>query len=305
MSSKKRVIQDGRGASPQPKKAPKRSAPPKRKVRDHDGGGPAPRPRSPGAGSSPRPGGATGPRSRKPAMPAMPARPPARNVRPKAAAKPQPRIRASHAVVPDTAGPRGPRGPHAGGVRSGRPLKPLPVEGRDLKPKTLGGGMRKAPLGVPKRAIAARPPRRTVPPAPAPGPSNAARELALALAAAAIEKKALGIEILDVTGKVDYADFLVVMTGRGGRHVHAIATGIEEEMRKRKSVPLSVEGLAGATWVLIDFGDVVVHVFQEEARALYDIEGLWIDAGRIPVPDADKVEGPASHDGGHPLMPGG
>jgi ribosome-associated protein len=52
-----------------------------------------------------------------------------------------------------------------------------------------------------------------------------------------------------------------------------------------------VEGLAGATWVLIDFGDVVVHVFQEDARAVYDIEGLWIDAGRIPVPDADRIEG--------------
>jgi ribosome-associated protein len=45
-----------------------------------------------------------------------------------------------------------------------------------------------------------------------------------------------------------------------------------------------VEGLTASTWVLIDFGDVVVHVFQEEARLLYDIEGLWIDAGRVPVP---------------------
>jgi ribosome-associated protein len=178
-----------------------------------------------------------------------------------------------------------------GSSAGGRPLKPIRVEGRDLKPKTLGGGLRKAPLGVPKRAIAARPQRRSVPPSPPAEPSSAARDLALALAAAAIDKKAIGIEILDVTGKVDYADFLVVMTGRGGRHVHAIATGIEEAMRKRKLSPISMEGLAGATWVLIDFGDVVVHVFQEDARAIYDIEGLWIDAGRVPVPDADKTEG--------------
>jgi len=113
-------------------------------------------------------------------------------------------------------------------------------------------------------------------------------------------KKAIGIEILDVTGKVDYADFLVVMTGRSDRHVHAIATGIEEAMRRRKLAPLSMEGLSAATWVLIDFGEVVVHVFQEEARALYDIEGLWIDASRIPVP-ADTTPVPAS--GPSPRLP--
>ncbi|HVY47819.1 MAG TPA: ribosome silencing factor, partial [Minicystis sp.] len=79
-------------------------------------------------------------------------------------------------------------------------------------------------------------------------------------------------------------DFLVIMTGRSDRHVHAIATGIEEEMRRKGVAPLSMEGLGAATWVLIDFGDVVVHVFQEEARSLYDIEGLWIDASRVPVP---------------------
>jgi ribosome-associated protein len=94
-----------------------------------------------------------------------------------------------------------------------------------------------------------------------------------------------------VTGKIDYADFLVVMTGRSDRHVHAIATGIEEAMRKKKHAPLSMEGLSAATWVLMDFGDVVVHVFQEESRAVYDIEGLWIDASRVPVP-ADPAAPP-------------
>ena len=55
--------------------------------------------------------------------------------------------------------------------------------------------------------------------------------------------------------------------------------------------PLSVEGREQATWVLMDFGDVVVHVFQEEARRLYDIEGLWIDAGRVPVPSGAEPSG--------------
>lgn len=121
--------------------------------------------------------------------------------------------------------------------------------------------------------------------------SSYARELAVALAAEGIEKKAIGIEILDVTGKIDYADFLVIMTGRSDRHVQAIAMGLEEAMRKKKVAPLSMEGLTEATWVLIDFGDVVVHVFQEDARRVYDIEGLWIDAGRVPVPKGAEPPG--------------
>jgi len=111
-----------------------------------------------------------------------------------------------------------------------------------------------------------------------------ARELALVIAAAALDKKALAIEILDVVGKIDYADFLVLMTGRSNRHVDALAQGIEEACRKRKTRPLSVEGTPEASWVLIDFGNIVVHIFQEEARGLYDIEGLWLDAKRLQVP---------------------
>ncbi len=116
-------------------------------------------------------------------------------------------------------------------------------------------------------------------------PSDEARRLALAIAAAGLEKKASGIEIIDVTGKVDYTEFLVLMSGRGDRHVHAIAKGIESDLRtKLSAVPLSVEGLTVARWVLLDFNDVVVHVFQQEARYFYDLEGLWIDAARINVP---------------------
>ena len=111
-----------------------------------------------------------------------------------------------------------------------------------------------------------------------------ARKLALVVAGAALEKKALAVEILDVVGKVDYADFLVLMTGRSNRHVDSLAQSIEEACAKKKQRALSVEGKAGAAWILIDFGDVVVHIFQEDARGLYDIEGLWLDAKRLPVP---------------------
>ena len=114
--------------------------------------------------------------------------------------------------------------------------------------------------------------------------ADEARKLALVVAAAALEKKALAVEILDVVGKVDYANFLVLMTGRSNRHVDSLAQEIEAACAKKKRRALSTEGTSNAAWVLIDFGDVVVHIFQEEARGLYDIEGLWLDAKRLPVP---------------------
>lgn len=119
--------------------------------------------------------------------------------------------------------------------------------------------------------------------------SDSARELAVVIAIAALEKKAVNLEILDVAGKVDYADFLVIMTGRSDRQVQALANGIEEALRKKGKRALAVEGMPHASWVLMDFGDVVVHVFQEDARSLYDIEGLWLDARRLPVPVPEEV----------------
>ncbi len=206
----------------------------------------------------------------------------------------RPRLR-THATTPD-----GAAAPRRRSTAAGASIAAAVKAGRGAGPE-----LRKAPLAAPKRTT-----KRSVPPGSAersgegrPEPSSAARDLAIALAAAGLEKKAIGIEILDVTGKVDYADFLVVMTGRSDRHVYSIAMGLEEGVRKFKLAPLSVEGLTASTWVLIDFGDVVVHVFQEEARLLYDIEGLWIDAGRVPVPaEEGAAAGPrlsgSSDDGG-------
>ncbi len=222
---------------------------------------------------------------------ARPAAGPAKPRKAAPAGAKRPRIHASHAPAPRHEGPAGakprgaasdkPRRPRAPGLKADRPA------------------VKKAPLGAPRRTG----PRRSVAPEQAPEATNASRDLALQLAAAGMDKKAIGIEILDVCGKVDYADFLVIMTGRSDRHVHAIATGIEDHMRRLKVGPISVEGLQAATWVLIDFSDVVVHVFQEDARSLYDIEGLWIDASRVPVP-ADAPAGSPSPNAPGPHAPG-
>ncbi len=109
------------------------------------------------------------------------------------------------------------------------------------------------------------------------------RHIALLAAKAGLEKKATGIEIIDVAGKVDYADFLVLMTGASDRNVAAIAREVDASLTKDGFPAMAIEGLPAGQWVLIDFVDVVVHVFQRDVRSLYDLDGLWMDAERVPV----------------------
>jgi ribosome-associated protein len=111
-----------------------------------------------------------------------------------------------------------------------------------------------------------------------------AKKLALAIAESALDRKAINVEIIDVAGKVDYADYVVVMSGRSDRQVSALAKNLEGDLAAKTGARcLSVEGLPQASWVLMDFGDVIVHIFHEDTRGYYDLESLWIDASRIPV----------------------
>lgn len=119
------------------------------------------------------------------------------------------------------------------------------------------------------------------------------RALALAIAESGLDRKAERVEIIDVFGKVDYADFVVVMSGRSDRQVAALAKRLGNDVLERlETKPLSIEGLPQAQWVLMDFGDVIVHIFHEDQRGYYDLETLWIDAPRVPVPA--RPDGPRS-----------
>ncbi len=145
-----------------------------------------------------------------------------------------------------------------------------------------------------KTKLIRRPNRLSAPPrasAEQGGPSEEAKRVALLAAQAGLDKKASEIEIIDVTGKVDYADYLILMTGQSDRHVGAIADAVESTLEKDGFRAISVEGLPRGQWVLIDFVDVVVHVFQAETRALYDLDGLWMDARRVRL--SDPVPGQA------------
>lgn len=115
-----------------------------------------------------------------------------------------------------------------------------------------------------------------------PPPDDRARSIALAIAEVGLENKALNVEIIDVRGKVDYSDYVVVMSGRSDRQVNALGRHIEEELKeKHKARCLGVEGMPSGTWLLMDYGDVVVHIFHEDTRGYYDLETLWIDAARV------------------------
>lgn len=112
-----------------------------------------------------------------------------------------------------------------------------------------------------------------------------ARLLALGVAGVGLEHSALNVEIIDVRGKVDYADYVVVMSGRSDRQVSALARHIETDLEKKHGERcIGVEGLPTASWLLMDYGDVVVHIFHEDTRGYYDLETLWLDAARVPTP---------------------
>ncbi|MDY0059610.1 MAG: ribosome silencing factor [Myxococcota bacterium] len=110
------------------------------------------------------------------------------------------------------------------------------------------------------------------------------KKLALEIALAARNKKAEDIKLLDVHGVVDYADFLVICSGRSERQVGAIAEAIDEAASKQGIQPLGIEGKRSRRWVLIDCGEVVAHVFHDETRLLYDLDRLWFDAPRLELP---------------------
>ncbi|MCA9520884.1 MAG: ribosome silencing factor [Myxococcales bacterium] len=108
-------------------------------------------------------------------------------------------------------------------------------------------------------------------------------EMARHIATVAYEKKANEIVCLDVHEKVDYTDFLVICEGTSDRHVQAIAQAIGDELRSHKMRPIGVEGEQLGQWILMDCGDVVVHVFHYQMRHVFELEKLWRDAPRVEV----------------------
>src|SRR5215467_11418605 len=115
--------------------------------------------------------------------------------------------------------------------------------------------------------------------------------LILVAARAAAEKKGLDIVALDLRKVASFTDYFLVCAGSNPRQVKAIAESVEERLRKSGRRPLHSEGYSTAEWILLDYGDFIVHVFSNAARRFYDLERLWRDAEQLKLPD-DSTESP-------------
>ena len=116
-------------------------------------------------------------------------------------------------------------------------------------------------------------------------------KLALECARAAIDKKAENLKVLDLTELSGFTDYFVICSGTSDKQVQAIADSVETFMRQQNVRALSAEGYRDGRWVLMDFGDIVVHVFLDALRDYYDLERLWSEAPRVKIPS--EFYGPA------------
>jgi ribosome-associated protein len=100
---------------------------------------------------------------------------------------------------------------------------------------------------------------------------------------AAAEKKAIDLTVLDLRGVATFTDFFIISTGANKRQMQAISDEVVDKLKRRGSPAARVEGYQAAEWILVDYGDFIVHVFDEKARRFYDLEYLWREAKRLDI----------------------
>jgi ribosome-associated protein len=107
------------------------------------------------------------------------------------------------------------------------------------------------------------------------------REKAILCAREASRFKALDLVLLDVSGLSSFADYFIVCSGKSSRQVQGIADNLEMVLKSMGLKPIGIEGKREGHWVLMDYGDVIIHLFYEPVRYFYDLESLWSDASRV------------------------
>lgn len=115
-----------------------------------------------------------------------------------------------------------------------------------------------------------------------PEPTELDERIVMALEAAG-EKKAINIVVLDLRAIASFTDYFVITSGTNERQVKAISDGIVETLKKAGTPALRVEGYKTAEWILVDYGDFLVHIFDEKARRFYDLERLWRESKRVEL----------------------
>ncbi len=118
-------------------------------------------------------------------------------------------------------------------------------------------------------------------------PANS-KEKAFLCARAALDHKAIDLVILEVKNLSSFTDYFVITSGNSDRQVQAIASHIEERMDQQGLHLFGAEGKREGSWVLLDYGDVIVHIFYNPVREFYDLERLWSDAPRMELPSGKK-----------------
>jgi ribosome-associated protein len=120
-------------------------------------------------------------------------------------------------------------------------------------------------------------------------PVTASVDLACVAARAASEKQGEDVLVLDVRDLITITDYFVIASGSSDRQVKTIAEEVEKALKDRGVKPVRVEGASSSRWVLLDFVDLVVHVFSQEQRDFYRLERLWVDAPRVDWEDHAEV----------------
>ncbi len=121
---------------------------------------------------------------------------------------------------------------------------------------------------------------------------TSSKQKAILCARAALDHKAIDLAILEVKKLSSFADYFVISSGSSDRQVQAIASHIEEKLGKQGLRPLGIEGKREGRWVLLDYGDVVIHIFYQPIREFYDLERLWSDAPKVELPPVRKPRKP-------------
>lgn len=116
------------------------------------------------------------------------------------------------------------------------------------------------------------------------------KEDALATAQVMLDKKAEDVVLLEISNVVTYADYFLICSGRSSIQVKAIVNAVEQYLKEKGVSPLHIEGYTEGRWVLLDYDELIVHIFLEEARRFYDLERLWGDVPRTEFEEYRKPE---------------
>ena len=111
-------------------------------------------------------------------------------------------------------------------------------------------------------------------------------ELARQAAKLLDDKKAENISVIKIDGISSLADYFVIATGRGSTHVRSLSDELEEKLKEQGATPARIEGYRSDSWILLDYANVVVHIFTQEARDFYDLDRLWTDGTKVSWQEA-------------------